>query len=78
MAHTAAAGVNMAAGTIFKIANAATVATVQTASQSTATAPATIRDVKSIAFSTGLSGTSANMNVYLYGDPIINNYAALT
>lgn len=77
MAHTAGAGVNMTAGTNFKIANAATVATVQTVSNSTATAPVQIRDVHSIAFASGLSGTSANINVYLYGDPIINSYAAI-
>ena len=39
-----------------------------------ATAPATIRDVSSVAFATGLSATSADeVSVYLYGDPVLHS-----
>jgi len=77
MAHTAGAGVSMSKGTLFRIANAATTATAQTVSQASGTAPSTVRTVNSLAFASGLSATSANMNVYLFGEPILNAYAAL-
>ena len=76
-AHTAGAGVNVTAGINLRLANAATTLTAATVSQSAATAPTNIREVNSVAFASGLSGTSAQISVYLYGDAIVNNYAAL-
>lgn len=72
-AHTAATGQNMAAGYQLKLANAATTLTPSTVSQSTATAPTQIRLVNCVGFASGLSGTSAQISTYLYGDPIIYN-----
>lgn len=77
MAHTAGAGQNMIAGYNFTLPNAATTATPLTAVHSAATAPTQIRQVNAVGFASGLSGTAANISVYLYGDaallgPVIN------
>jgi hypothetical protein len=73
-AATAAAGQDMTVATVYKILNAATTLSPSTAVNSSATAPATVRDVSSVAFSTGLSATSANnQSVYLFGDPILHS-----
>jgi hypothetical protein len=72
-AHTAGAGVNMTAGNQFRLANAATTLTAGTVSQAAGTTPTLIRQVNSIGFASGLSGTSAQISVYLYGDAVINN-----
>lgn len=77
-AATAAAGVNLTGGQMLRVLNAATTATVETVSNSTATAADITRKVDNIGYVTGFSVTSANsISVYLFGDPVIRNYSAL-